>query len=87
MLGCQYKYMGRFYVMVGETFRGIVREPVFVETSEDGKRLLGSPDRLDGWYLGVATGLRLRVQRPPGGLQFFVGVMLALGSALLAGRA
>jgi hypothetical protein len=87
MFGRQYKVMGRFYVMVGETFQGIVREPVFLETSADGKPLSTRPERLDGWYLGVPTGQRFQVSRPASGVQFFVGVVLALGSALLAAKA
>lgn len=70
MVGCQYKVMDRYYVMVGETFRGIVAEPVFLETTADGNPLGGRPERLDGWYLGVPTGRRLQVaparpRRPP----------------------
>lgn len=61
MLGRQYKYMGRFYVAAGETFRGIVPEPVFLETTEEGRPLSCRADRLDGWYLGVPTGRRFRL--------------------------
>jgi hypothetical protein len=86
MVGCQYKVMDRFYVMVGETFRGIVPEPVFLETTAEGKPLGSRPERLDGWYLGVPTGLRLRVVRPASGVQILFGVLLALGSMLLTGR-
>jgi hypothetical protein len=65
MLGRQYKYMDRFYVVTGETFRGIIREPVFLETTEDGRPLSGRPDRLDGWYLGAPTGRCFAVALPP----------------------
>ncbi|HJT77780.1 MAG TPA: hypothetical protein VJ739_11315 [Gemmataceae bacterium] len=87
MLGCQYKVMGRFYVMVGETFHGILPEPVFLETTAEGKPLTSRPERLDGWYLGVRTGLRLPVvRRAAPNVQIIVGALLALGSVLLAGK-
>jgi hypothetical protein len=62
MLGCQYKYMDRFYVVVGETFRGIVREPLFLETTAEGQPVARRAARLDGWYLGVRTGRRWRIE-------------------------
>jgi hypothetical protein len=64
MLGQQYEYMGRFYVAAGETFRGIVKEPVFLETTRDGRVLTLSPERIDGWYFGVPTGRRFGVPSP-----------------------
>jgi hypothetical protein len=82
MLGCQYKLMDRFYVMVGETFRGIVHEPVFIETTADGTPVCGRPDRLDGWYLGVPTGRRWTVPpprpKPSLALALAAGVLAAL---------
>jgi hypothetical protein len=86
MIGCQYKYMDRFYVMVGETFRGIVSEPLFVETTQDGKRLPGRPERLDGWYLGVPTGLRCRVNPPGRAGPLFAALVVAMAAALLIQR-
>ena len=83
MIGCQYKYMDRFYVMVGETFRGIVREPVFVETTADGLPVSCRPDRLDGWYLGVPTGLRWQPDSPRGVGPLFATLVLAAATALL----
>ena len=83
MIGSQYKYMDRFYVMVGETFRGIVREPLFVETTADGKLLSRRPDRLDGWYLGVATGLRWRVEPPRKAGPLLAALLMAMATALV----
>jgi hypothetical protein len=82
MVGCQYKVMDRYYVMVGETFRGIVAEPVFVETTADGTQLGCQPERLDGWYLGVPTGRRMQVisarPRGPGLAAVAAGLFAAL---------
>jgi hypothetical protein len=83
MLGCQYKYMDRFYVMVGETFRGIVHEPLFVETTKDGRPLSRRPERLDGWYLGVATGLRWRVGSPRKAGPLLAVLLMTLATALV----
>jgi hypothetical protein len=87
MLGKQYKYMDRFWVVVGKTFRGIVQEPVFIETTREGKPLSRKPARLDGWYLGVPTGRRLRITPPQAGdgLAALLGLaFLVLLPALLA---
>jgi hypothetical protein len=83
MIGCQYKYMDRYYVMVGETFQGIVQEPLFLETTEAGKPLSRRPDRLDGWYLGVPTGRRLRVISAPPRDPFVLAVVLGIAAAVL----
>ncbi len=83
MLGCEYKVMDRFYVMVGETFQGIVREPVFVETTADGKVLSRKAERLDGWYLGVPTGRRWRFDATPGRATPLLAFLAAVGTALV----
>src|SRR5690242_453088 len=83
MVGYQYKYMDRYYVMVGETFQGIVEEPLFLETTEGGEPLSRRADRLDGWYLGVPTGRHLRVVSAPRRDPFVAALLLGIAAALL----
>jgi hypothetical protein len=85
MIGCEYKYMDRYYVMVGETFQGVVTEPLFLETAADGTILSRRPERVDGWYLGVRTGRRWQIDPEPAPARrpSPACLLVALGVALL----